>query len=576
LGAHFVAFGWFPATRQGYIAGRITLGGIMSKRLRHGLLAAIASVLFLVQPALAADVGSGQLVSVQWLEQNLNRDDVLVIDASPAKLHAAGHIPGAVNVDIFSFGGREIPPAEMERRIQSWGVAEGKKVIFYDSGGTYLATNLFFDLYYHGFPVEAMGVLDGGLAKWRSSGGAVTKDPTPAPGAGTFRIAKVREDARVRLPEFLAASGDPANHALVEALEPGQHFGGAKFFDRAGHVPNAIMLPTADFYNADKTFKSPEEIRKMLAYLGIRPEQQVHAHCGGGIAASVPFFAMKFMVDYPRVRLYKGSQLEWLRDDRGLPFWTYDAPNLLREKTWLSGWGSQMMRSFGVARLSVVDVRPAASFRQSHVPFAINVPAEVFRRHLATPAKLAEALGAAGVDVSHEAVVVSAGGLNPDSALAFLLLERLGQTRVSVFSESVDDWGFAGLPLSKETDAADPGKTPPGLLATPKPYPVDLRPGIVVGEGQGAKGLYPKVYIASGKSLPAKVPDGNVIHVPYTDLLNANGTPKAAKDIWNTLVKAGVPRYAEIISVSDDPGEAAANYFILKLMGYPDVKVLVM
>jgi hypothetical protein len=30
------------------------------------------------------------------------------------------------------------------------------------------------------------------------------------------------------------------------------------------------------------------------------------------------------------------------------------------------------------------------------------------------------------------------------------------------------------------------------------------------------------------------------------------------------------------VCFSDDPGEAAANYFILKLMGYPDIKVLVM
>lgn len=72
------------------------------------------------------------------------------------------------------------------------------------------------------------------------------------------------------------------------------------------------------------------------------------------------------------------------------------------------------------------------------------------------------------------------------------------------------------------------------------------------------------------------MPHGKVIHVPYTELLNADGTPKAANDLWNTLVKAGVPRYAEIVSFSDDPGEAAANYFILKMMGYPDVKVLVM
>jgi 3-mercaptopyruvate sulfurtransferase SseA len=53
------------------------------------------------------------------------------------------------------------------------------------------------------------------------------------------------------------------------------------------------------------------------------------------------------------------------------------------------------------------------------------------------------------------------------------------------------------------------------------------------------------------------------------------GTPKPAKDIWSILTKAGVPRYAELVCYSEDPGEAAANYFILRLMGFPDVKVLV-
>ncbi len=538
----------------------------MSKSLNHWLWVVMAGSVLLVQPALAAKDGNGPLASVPWLERNLNRDDVLVIDASPGKLHAANHIPGAVNVDVFSYGAEDTPLAEKERRIQSWGVSPGKKVVIYDQGGTYLATSLFFDLYYHGVPAKDLLVLDGGLDKWQAAGGVVTKEPTPAPKAGTFRVAKLKEDVRVRLPEFLVASGDPAHNALVEALEPAQHFGGARFFDRAGHVPNAVMMPNADLYNADKTFKSPEEIRRMLAYLGVKPEQQVYTHCGGGLAASVPFFAAKFMLDYPKVKLYKESQLEWLRDDRGLPFWTYDAPNQTREKNWLNGWNNPMLRAFGVSKVSVVDVRPAASFKQSHVPFAINVPAAEFRRNLATPAKLAEVLGSAGVDFAFEAVIVSEGGLNADSALAYLMLEKLGQKRVSVFADSVDDWGFAGFPLAKESDKP----------SAPTTYPANLRPGIVLSDPQGTPGLYPKVYIASGKSLPAKVPEGKVIHVPYTDLLNANGTPKAAKDIWATLVKAGVPRYAEIVSISDDPGEAAANYFILKMMGYPDVKVLVM
>jgi 3-mercaptopyruvate sulfurtransferase SseA len=544
----------------------------MSKRLIRWLLVVVTSGLFMAQPALAAD--RSNLTNVEWLAKNLGRDDVLVLDASPAQMYAAkGHIPGAVNVDVFSFGGRQLSVAEMERLIQSWGVSPGKKIVLYDQGGSYFATSLFFDLYYHGFPAKDLVVLDGGLAKWQAAGGAITKDPTPAPQAGNFRV-RLQEDVRVRLPEFLVASGDPANNALVEALDPEQHFGGARFFDRAGHVPNAIMTPAMDFYDADKTFKSPEEIRRMLSYLGIKPEQPVYTHCGGGIAASVPFFAAKFMLDYPKVKLYKESQLEWVRDDRGLPFWTYDAPNMTRDKNWVNGWNNPMMRSFGVSKLSLVDVRPAESFKQSHVPFAINVPADVFRSNLATPGKLAEILGAAGVDVTYEAVIVSEKGLTPDSALAYLMLERLGQKRVSVLTDSVDDWGFAGLPLEKATDVADPKKPPPGMFTKPRAYPVSLRQGAVVNNAQGTSGIYPKIYIASGKALPAKVPDGKVIHVPYTDLINADGSPKAAKDIWNTLVKAGVPRYAELISVADEPGEAAANYFILKLMGYPDVKVL--
>jgi 3-mercaptopyruvate sulfurtransferase SseA len=86
-------------------------------------------------------------------------------------------------------------------------------------------------------------------------------------------------------------------------------------------------------------------------------------------------------------------------------------------------------------------------------------------------------------------------------------------------------------------------------------------------------GSYPRVLIASDKNVLSKAQTGKVIHVPYTDLLNADSTPKAAKDIWDILTSAGVPIYAELVCYSDDPGEAAVNYFILKLMGYSDIKV---
>jgi thiosulfate/3-mercaptopyruvate sulfurtransferase len=67
--------------------------------------------------------------------------------------------------------------------------------------------------------------------------------------------------------------------------------------------------------------------------------------------------------------------------------------------------------------------------------------------------------------------------------------------------------------------------------------------------------------------------DQKRVHVPYTGLLNSDGTPKMANEIWKILSEAGVPRYARLVCYSDDPGEAAIVYFLLRLMGYPDLKI---
>lgn len=553
-----------------------TLGENMSKVFKYCLLLVLASCALLARPAMAADAIGGHLVSVTWLEQNLSSADLLILDASPGQIYKGQHIPGALNVDLFSYGAQEASLSEMEQRLQAVGVSRGKKIVIYDQGGSYMASRLFYDLYYHGFPAKDLMILDGGLAKWKAAGRPITKDATPAPQKGSFRITTINEYARVKLPEILTASGDTKNNALIDALDGSYYFGEAAFFDRSGHIPNGILLPSADFFNPDKTFKSAEEIKRMVTYLGIKPDQKIHAYCGGGGAAAVPFFALKFIAGYPEVKLYQESELGWLQDERGLPFWTYDAPLMMRETNWLKTWSGKMLRMYDVSRVSVIDVRPPDAFKQGHVPFALNIPADVFRSHLKNPEKLAEVLGQAGVNASHEAVLVSDAGLNSSSAIAFFMLENLGQKRVSVFMDSIDKWLESGLEVTKDPTAVGPKKGPGDLSIPPTTYPVSARKDTLIADPKSTQGLYPKIFIASGKTVPAKAPEGKVVHVPYTSLVNADGKPKAAKDIWNILVKAGVPRYAELVSFSEDPGEAAANYFILKLMGYPDVKVLVM
>ena len=476
----------------------------MLKISKYCLLFLIASCVLFASPLRAADPVKGNLVSVDWLEKNLKDADLLILDASAAQIYKGQHIPGALNVDLFSYGAQEPSVPEMEQRLQSVGVSRGKKILIYDQGGSFMATRLFYDLYYYGYPAKDLLILDGGLAKWKAAGGSITKDPTPAPQKGSFRITTINEYARVKLPEILTASGDTKNNALVEALDANWHFGGLAFFDRPGHIPNGIMLPSEDFFNADKTFKSAEEIKRMATYLGIKPDQQIYSYCGGGIAASVPFFALKFIADYPKVKLYQESELGWLQDERVLPFWTYDAPLLMRETTWLKTWSGKMMRTYDVSRVSVIDVRPADVFKQGHMPYALNIPADVFKSHLKSPEKLAEILGQAGVNASHEAVVISDAGLNANSAIAFFMLESLGQKRVSVFMDSIDKWLESGQEVTKDATAVGPKKGPGDLSIPPTTYPMSARKNTLIADPKSTQGLYPKIFIASGKTVPAK------------------------------------------------------------------------
>jgi 3-mercaptopyruvate sulfurtransferase SseA len=208
------------------------------------------------------------------------------------------------------------------------------------------------------------------------------------------------------------------------------------------------------------------------------------------------------------------------------------------------------------------------------VPFALSIPAEVFESNIANPSKMAQILGVSGVDPSQEAIVISGAGLTKEAALAFAMLERLRQKKVSVFIESLDKWMQLGFALTKDATTVGPKKGPGDVSITPVAYPFDPRRDVITSDSTTA-GLYPRVFIASGKRLPVQAQDGKMIQVPYSDLLNPDGTPKPAKEIWSILTKAGVPRYARLICVADDPAEAAVNYFILRLMGYPDVSILV-
>ena len=85
---------------------------------------------------------------------------------------------------------------------------------------------------------------------------------------------------------------------------------------RVGHVPGAIHVEWTNFLKEDKyqTFKSKDEIQKILDINAITPEQEIVTYWQGGIRAAHVYFVLK-MMGYEKVKNYDGSMGEWANTD---------------------------------------------------------------------------------------------------------------------------------------------------------------------------------------------------------------------------------------------------------------------
>src|SRR3989337_3004526 len=129
------------------------------------------------------------------------------------------------------------------------------------------------------------------------------------------------------------------------------------------------------------------------------------------------------------------------------------------------------MRMYGVSQVSMVDVRTLVEFSEGHLPFAIYIPSDLFNSNITNPGKLSEILGRSGINASDEAVVISGSGLTKESALAFIMLEKVGQKKVSIFMDSKDKWAEFGFTVIKDTASGDLKKVGNDLSITATTHP---------------------------------------------------------------------------------------------------------
>lgn len=226
--------------------------------------------------------------------------------------HAAGHIPGAVFVDLDrelagapgEHGRHPLPDlAEFGAAMRRAGVSASRPVVVYDGGQGWAAARAWWMLRWTGHP--DVRVLDGGLPSW--TGKLATG--APVPDAGDF----VPAPDAAGLLDADGAAELARTGVLLDARAGERYRGEVEPVDRVGgHIPGAVSAPTTENVGPDGRFLPAIELKDRFKALGVSSDAPVGVYCGSGVSGAHEVLALA-VAGIPAA-LYVGSWSEWSAD----------------------------------------------------------------------------------------------------------------------------------------------------------------------------------------------------------------------------------------------------------------------
>lgn len=280
-----------------------------------------------------AEPNQDLLVDPGWLEGRIGEAPVRIFDcritrvaqpsgaslwASGREDYEAGHIPGALYlhmVDDLCDPNADVPltlasAGSIAALMSRLGVDAGSTIVVYGSGGESAVHRVWWALAASG--ARDVRILDGGFTRWRSEARAVETNVHSFP--PTRFEGEPRADMVAGVDHVTACLGDGAT-CLVHSLSEEQFYGaGGQVYGRPGRIPGSINVPAGTLIDAESgCFRPVEDLATIFALAGLQDPEIIIPYCGGGIAASTVYFALR-LLGHENVRLYDGSLLEWTRD----------------------------------------------------------------------------------------------------------------------------------------------------------------------------------------------------------------------------------------------------------------------
>ncbi len=265
------------------------------------------------------------LVSTAWLEDHLADPDLRIVEVCNLrddKAYHEGHIPGAQWLFWKSACWHEtdrdfVSPAAMAKLFGGLGIGPQSTVVLYGDPVQY-GSYAFWAFTMAGH--ANLKLLDGGRRKWLMEKRPLSRTvprftavayPAPAPDA-SMRVGRDNVRDPLRQPQRLLLDfRSPEEYSGKRVSE--YSFAVDHGAERSGRIPGAVHLYFKELLNDDDSFKSPDELRGVLAAAGVAPEKfdDVVCYCRLSHRATIGWIALSRILGNNNVKIYDGSWTEW-------------------------------------------------------------------------------------------------------------------------------------------------------------------------------------------------------------------------------------------------------------------------
>ena len=257
------------------------------------------------------------VVYVDWLNDNLNAENLVVLDATMNKAFDASQkqIPRTRYFDIknkFSNTSDPFPNAfpsaeHFQREARDLGINNDSVIVVYDDQGIYSSARVWW--LFKAFGYDNVAVLNGGFPEWLKAGYEVEPMQLYNGETGDFTV-NLQPNLMTFFNDIKTISKNKS-HQIIDARSSGR-FNCEEPEPRAGlrmgTIPNSVNLPFTNLLE-EGLFKDEQQLKQEFSKLVNKDEPLVFS-CGSGITACVLALGAEIS-GYKNISVYDGSWTEW-------------------------------------------------------------------------------------------------------------------------------------------------------------------------------------------------------------------------------------------------------------------------